>query len=389
MAKRQNLHKSKIKHSYRVLIVVFAAAAALLVLVIVYFSFSKTIIEVEPASLPQTESLTLQIVSNPTPDQSAETIVPGQIYETTEELTKVFTDLTATSTAPAKATGKVIIYNKQSKTQPLVAGTRLLTDAGMLFRTDQRVDITPGGKVETTVTADQAGKNGEIGPSRFTLPGIWPGLRDKVYAESTEAMIGGTKSVTIASRDDIEKAKQTAFGECYSKALDALESALKSTNADQEIQTVKKEIISELVSVEPDTETASFEVTTKIHVVGLTYDSRRVETYSLEQARDNAPTYLTFTPDPNEPFTTEITQYDTQQRTAVLRITIKGTKSVNLSHPMFDRSNLTNRDKSEIQRYFAQYSEVSGARVHFSPFWLFRTPALADHIEIRLTAPKY
>ena len=43
-----------------------------------------------------------------------------------------------------------------------------------------------------------------------------------------------------------------------------------------------------------------------------------------------------------------------------------------------------NMDREEVERYFAQYPEIESVEVHFSPFWLFRTPSLADHIDVKL-----
>ncbi|MBU2235711.1 hypothetical protein KKA01_01485, partial [Patescibacteria group bacterium] len=78
----------------------------------------------------------------------------------------------------------------------------------------------------------------------------------------------------------------------------------------------------------------------------------------------------------------EIKSYDLEEQSAVLKVTLNGTTYVKLTSPIFKRDNLTNRDKQEIKTYFLDFSEIQNVDVKFSPFWVFRSPSLKDHIEI-------
>lgn len=122
-----------------------------------------------------------------------------------------------------KATGRVTIHNEYSgSSQPLVAGTRLETPDGKIFRLKDRV-IVPGAKteggemiassIEADVIADKAGESYNISPvGKFTIPGFQGTTKyDKFYAESKESMTGGFvgegKYPTI---EDIKSAKESA-----------------------------------------------------------------------------------------------------------------------------------------------------------------------------------
>lgn len=89
------------------------------------------------------------------------------------------------------ATGTVTLVNETGAAQPLVATTRLLSEGGVLFRLRDRVTVPAGGTVEAAVYADQPGPSGDIGPSRFTIPGLSPALQASIYARSSSPMTGG------------------------------------------------------------------------------------------------------------------------------------------------------------------------------------------------------
>ena len=92
--------------------------------------------------------------------------------------------------AGGTSSGMVSIINNFSKNQPLVARTRLLSKEGVLFRIAKGVTVPAKGSVQVAVYADKEGPTGDISPSTFTIPGLWTGLQDKIYAKSETAMQG-------------------------------------------------------------------------------------------------------------------------------------------------------------------------------------------------------
>lgn len=103
-----------------------------------------------------------------------------------------------------KALGSLIIYNEfSSDPQVLVKRTRFETPDGKIYRIQDQVTV-PGavikdGKVtpssiQTTVYADEAGEEYNIGASDFTIPGFRGSPRfEKFYAHSSAPMEGGFK----------------------------------------------------------------------------------------------------------------------------------------------------------------------------------------------------
>ncbi len=113
-----------------------------------------------------------------------------------------------------KAEGYVTIYNNFSKDpQKFIKGTRLQTTDEKIFRLTEDV-VVPGksgntsGQVKVHVQADQDGVEYNIGPTKFTIPGLksTPKFKD-FYAESTETMKGGSSgNQNEVSDADLQKA---------------------------------------------------------------------------------------------------------------------------------------------------------------------------------------
>ncbi len=118
------------------------------------------------------------------------------------------------------ATGTLTIINTSGRDWPLVEQTRFQTDDGLVYRIQQGVTVPSGGlsgagTLDVFVVADELdangliiGERGNIGPSKFFLPGLSEENRKKLYAESTTSFSGGeTITHKTVSAEDLEGAK--------------------------------------------------------------------------------------------------------------------------------------------------------------------------------------
>lgn len=108
-------------------------------------------------------------------------------------------------TEEARAAGTVTLKNTTGNAQSLVVNTRLLSAGGVLFRLKKPVTAPAGGEVTAEVYADAPGAGGNIGPSRFTIPGLSVSLQDKIYAESAGDMTGGVREVGFVAEADVQR----------------------------------------------------------------------------------------------------------------------------------------------------------------------------------------
>lgn len=151
--------------------------------------------------------------------------IPLRLIERTEEISLSIETTGTTEGNGEKARGTVVISNNYStESQPLVATTRLETEDGKIFRLVKGVTV-PGiteisgnrepGAIEAEVIADQSGKDYNVGPSTFTVPGFKGGPKYAGFsAKSTSAMVGGgaenDDAVSAVAQSDIDRALDEA-----------------------------------------------------------------------------------------------------------------------------------------------------------------------------------
>ena len=133
-----------------------------------------------------------------------------------------------------RAHGTIRVFNTYTTSpQTLITKTRFVSEEGKLFLTLTRITIPgatdEGGKrtpgfLDIEVVAAEPGEYYNIEPSNFSLPGLSGSpLFTAIYGESQEAMTGGSeRKVSVVSKDDIEKAKESLIEELSKKAIQDL-----------------------------------------------------------------------------------------------------------------------------------------------------------------------
>ncbi|MEK7118245.1 MAG: hypothetical protein AAB869_01415, partial [Patescibacteria group bacterium] len=136
-------------------------------------------------------------------------------YATMSTTTSLSLEVPATGekAVTAKASGKIVVYNKQTVAQRLIKNTRFQTPDGRIYRINDSITVpkttVTGGKsapgsLEVTVYADEAGPRYNSDPVDFTLPGLKDSpLFTKVYARSNGSIAGGASGTvkTVSDRD--------------------------------------------------------------------------------------------------------------------------------------------------------------------------------------------
>ncbi len=371
-------------------VLIFVVLAAVVVLTVLYFSFSKTVITVMPAVQQRTVNFSLTAGPVTTDLQS----LPA--YDITAMV--LSKDVTATETAtaagtgteePAKAGGSVTLSNNWSRAQPLQAGTRLLSENGVLFRTTERVDIPAGSTVTTTVVADEPGKQGEIPPSKFEIVALWPGLKDKIYGESAEAFTGGTSTLTRVTQEDINAAQITTYASLERQARAQFEAELQANpaRAGYTLVAVSPVAVKDAPGALVDDIATTFPYTASGQVVAVAMDQTVFEQAVRERIEKELNGGERFLGHAEGSPTVTVTDIDAEKQTATVAVKATVNTVVRLANPMFDRTALVNQDKQSILAHFSQFDSIAKTEVRFSAFWMVRAPTLPDHIEIKLLDP--
>ena len=376
--------------SYKKIIILFILISIGLIAFVTYASFSQAKITL----IPKEETLgvdfkvrlTKEIKEEaPKEEEEAEKlpeleIILGKILEEEKEETKKITVIPLKE-IDEKAKGKVTIYNNKDKDQPLLPHTQLLSDSGILFRTNERVVVPAHGAVEVAVTADQPGKQGNLEPTHFTIVRIWKDWQKDIYAESKEPTTGGTREAKIVTQEVIDQTKDKVAQDLYDQVLTKWQEGLTEDEKILE-DSLLKEIISFKASVKPDTETEEFDMIIKVHLKVLAFNEKTLYDRACTKLKAKVPQDKEFITVKENSFSYKIENLDLEAGTADIMIHLEGTMITKISPKVFDKEKLIGKDTYEVKKYFEQFEDVASCEVEFAPFWTRSVPSLKDHIEI-------
>jgi len=130
------------------------------------------------------------------------------ITKTTEEKTTIQT--TGIHTITGFAQGTIRLFNTSSSERPLVSGTRLATNDGIIFKTLESANIPAEGSQDIIARADTEGATGNISNGiRLSVPGLSTYNQQYTYGIAQENFTGGVATTRVVAAYDVEQAQQT------------------------------------------------------------------------------------------------------------------------------------------------------------------------------------
>lgn len=349
--------EQRIQRFFSPLIIGYGVIVLLVLAFIFYVAFSKTTIIVTLAQSADTATFSYTAKE-----------LAGEVITTPVSHQIEFTDYEGES-EDAIARGNVSIINNYSTDQPLVKTTRLLSEDGVLFRTDETVTVPAGGSVTVSVYADQVGASGNIEPTKFEIVALWDGLKDNIYAESATAMTGGIiKRVTLT--DTLAEQAE----------LQATTELPRAAAADLQTKTTNGTVDPTLVMLE--------ETTTSVNpAIGETSNTISATTTTTASTIVFDPAALTTLISADYP-TGDITKltYKLEKNNDDILV-ITGSVPLPINEPSLNfirRADLTNKTPQQIQDALLAYDQVTAVVVQITPFWATRSPSLEQQIHLEM-----
>lgn len=314
------------------------------------------------------------------------------------------------------ASGKITIINTTSDPWPLIAKTRFQTSEGIVFRIPAAATVPAAtnsgtGKLEVVVTADQVdgdgiviGERGNIGPSKFFLPGLQEDSRSKLYAESTEPITGGvTDFITFIKPEDIEAAKIRLKEELIKDAVKQLKVAVQqkaeltgSKNAYALLEGEQAVKVGEpKVSIAPNLENkevTEFIVSGELDVQGVYYDHEAmVEILKNELLVKKSPSKELLRINENST-TYKIFEWDEAIGKIKLTANIKGIEQYEIDPEVESgarllekiREHIAGSDIEEAKIYIQNLPEINKVEIDSWPAWSPTVPSIMDNIEFEI-----
>ncbi|XOU95036.1 MAG: hypothetical protein ACNFW9_03150 [Candidatus Kerfeldbacteria bacterium] len=383
-----NLSTLQTTKIYKKIIIIFSIVVFATLGIIIYYSFSKTVLTITLVPQDTETNFNIDIKEELSEeDLDSNHKMTGTFLSTIVTNTKTYTNTNQGEKVDALASGTVTIYNNWSDLQPLAATTRLLSLDGVLFHTKDRVDVPAGGKLENVeVYADKEGISGNIEKTTFTIPGLWEGLQEQIYAESFTPMTGGQQDAKIITQKLIDEATTNLREELLDEAKSIFAQSDEVLNKKYEKlgQALSTITLEKITTPEAGIIAPSFDLTLKLNVLGIIFDENELITIAennvilnladdekLYSLSDKLISYSPSTPNFDE-------------KNATLNIDFATQKILRSTSSIFDKDNLVNKDENEIKAYFSNFNGIGTISTKFSPFWVSKTPTLKDHIELEI-----
>ncbi|MFA5925499.1 MAG: hypothetical protein WC831_01065 [Parcubacteria group bacterium] len=387
--KAGKLKETKIKSKVGLYFMLFAVVFLLMAGVAwAYFNLPKAQVVLHLKGQEKTSSADIVASTSQAGINWSENKIPAAVEEITQEKSRDF-NATGSKNGGGKATGKVVIYNEfSSDDQPLVSTTRLETADGKIFRIKKSV-IVPGmtkvgsetkpGAIEVDVAADKAGKDFNIEPADFKIPGFEGGPKyDKFYAKSSKAMSGGSEGETlIVSAQDIEKAKEQLVAEAEKKAIEGISRNLPSGK-----KIFEDSVVTETVSAAPSesagTEAEKFTYAVKVKAQTLSFSDDDVR--QVVEAEISKQGQLVN-------FNNSITYVLSEEKLKEGEIKFGAKADFGVASAVdienFKRG-ILGKKASEINSLAETYPAILKADISFWPFFVSRVPMSEKRVEITI-----
>lgn len=361
---------------YRRLALSFLAATILVVGAIIFFTMQRATITISQTAIPVAATITTDITNN----ASSTSGFVGIIQVITTSTERIFNP-TTTVDKPGKAHGVITIKNEGANPQPLVATTRFLSADGILFRAITGVTVPAGGAVEVTVAADKVGPGSDIGPGKFTIPGLNVTAQKIVYGESAQSMVGGSDKVGKVTPADLDRAGEETRKSWMQQVQLALEQVKLSAGFTPLYTTI---YVKSEVGAKPNEEVGQFSVKVSGAMALVAYPKAEVMAAVDNQVQSKAPTpYHQVIFDSAEPVVS-IQSLGPNKTTAVLQAQRSGKAVLDVRTAAFQNTQFLGRTAEEIKQQLISIQGITEVKVSFLPFWLTAAPAVPSRIEVKI-----
>ncbi len=360
----------------------FLILVGFLAAVVIYFSFAKLTIFITPQVEAMNDVLFLRVNSDDQPTEARIVDVREQISGSINEL-ELFVEKTYLATGEEflgeEVSGRVTIINNNNKDQALVATTRLLTPDGKLFRIKEGVSVPAGGRVEVEVYADKVSADMAISPTRFTIPGLWVGLQDKIYAESKEAFDYKQKVQKYIKASDIQLANSEASSLLLNKARE-----LKPLRTQDGLLYQIIDPLEIKISAKSGDKQDSFTMEAKAQVVIVSFSKEEVERLAKAKLNLLIPDDKELLQIKPENISYVLEAFNDQDQTATIKASFSGLMILKGNAEVIDREKLKQLTADQISTYLKDFPEIGEYELNFQPSFIKRAPYLVDRIEIKI-----
>ncbi len=358
------------------------------------FFYSTLFVYLTPKTETKILKTEIEIQTSQTNIDLEKKILPGVLFEIEKEGKKQFIT-TGKDFIESKAKGVIRVYNSYNPPTPLnlVANTRFLSaEKSKIFRSLKSINLKPaeieGRKVipsyiDIEVIAQESGEDYNIGPSKFSIPGLsGTAFYYTTWAESfTEIKGGFKKEIKVVSEEDIEKSKKILEKELGNLAQKSLKEQLPLN-----FDLAKKGIFVKVLRMSCDKKTkeqgTEFYCQAKIKATGLGFNLSDLKKIALDFLKINLDFSKEF--DPQKLVLDYFSQgLNLDKGKMILTLEIKVPLYEKISRESLI-SEIKGKSEKEIKRLLMKYPQIKEIQLKFRPFWFKKAPDSLERIRIKI-----
>ena len=347
-------------------------------------------------------------------------VVASEEIMTVTKQTKVF-NTTSKVFDGVNAQGFITIYNTSDDEWPLKKETRFQTEDGLVFRIKEGIFI-PGKTVDeegndvpgtftAAVEADEfdiydhpIGERGNVGPTKFKIPGLSEFNQRLLWGESSQAMEGGvTRYQRVVQEEDIEAAQKQIHDNLTLMAREDLNTHIEEMNRLNHTNLVLLEDSRYLktdlqeLRISDDLEGSlreKFEVFAQIEAKGVAYDFDQMFAILKKELKTRVHPDMQIREDSIRPESVSLEPVSEDEALGQIKVTatIKGIQEYVIDSSLEAGLRFSNKVKERIvgltaeeaESYVGNLQEVDEVQIKLWPIWLSRIPRIADNIEVKL-----
>lgn len=366
---------------YRNIAYFFLFCTFLLVAAIFYFYGTKMTISITPKQERISDNLLVEISDTSRGVASNTSSTIGIVEAVPMELTKKYST-TGEKVIGENVVGKVTVYNNYIKVQPLVATTRLLSADGILFRLKNAVSVPVNGSVEAEVYADKPTPDMEVAPTKFTIPGLWSGIQDKIYAESKDTIKYAQQTEKYLQQSDLD----SAFKDLIASLAVESKSQLKDKYKDytQLLYSVDESSITTSTSDKIGDKLDEFSAQIKADVVVVAFNDDNISKLAKEKLTTSLAAGKELTEFNKEQIVYKLDNFDLKEKVANVNVSFEGTTMYSKNANIVDKEQLDGLNASQVASYLGGLPGIDSFQVKYSPSWFKVVPKMTDRINIEI-----
>ncbi len=373
--------KKKSISLYKRLVFRFLLLVFIFVIIVAYFTATKLSIAIVPSAETVSDSIQFEVVSSLEAETSLSSsrVVPGEVINTNITSEKVYYS-SGEEKVGEEVVGEVIIYNNYSRNQPLIATTRLLTSDQKLFRISEGVTVPAGSSVRVEVYADVVSPEMAINSTRMTIPGLWAGLQDQIYAENPEPLKYKSKVRHFVRQSDIDLATNDIRQTIKNKLEQEINWQIRPGDGIAYLLDENKSMLS--IGAKLGDEVKEFKIGAENQAVIVRFSKEKAEELLKAKLAFSLPEKMSLTSFTSEQINYSLDDFDLEAGTAKITANFNGSARIKEDQSFIDKNQLTNLSQTQIEYYLSNFSEIADYEIKFFPSFLKKAPHLSDRIEI-------